>query len=114
MGELQELYDELFDDLKTELKDADDDFREVVLATKLKNVLREVKRVRNYPKTSYYTNNVIKEDMHEYYAEIRNIALYDYNMIGMEFEKSDSTNEVSRSFVERDTLFSGILPIARM
>lgn len=105
------LEDEVMEDLKAELS-LDPTFNETLLLSKVKNALREVKRARKYP--SYYTEEQIQSDMQDYFSNIRNIALYDYNQIGAEYEESHSENSVSRHFVERDKLFAGIIPLSRI
>lgn len=105
------LEDEIVEDLKTELS-LDPTFNETLLLSKVKNALREVKRARKYPQ--YYTEEQIQSDMYDYFSNIRNIALYDYNQIGAEYEENHSENSVSRSFVDRDKLFSGIIPLSRL
>lgn len=106
------LEQEIFTDLSAELSASDENFNEILLLSKVRNAMREVKRARNYPKT--YSDSQIEEDMHDYFSNIRNIALYDYNQIGADFEESHSENSVSRSWKDRDKLFCGICPFVRV
>lgn len=105
------LEDEIVEDLKAELS-TDATFNEALLLSKVRNALREVKRVRKYP--SYYTGEQIQSDMYEYFSNIRNIALYDYNLSGAEYETNHSENSVSRGFIDRNSLFGGIVPLSRI
>lgn len=105
------LEQELIADLTEELKIADKDFNSTLLSSKVRNALREVKRARKYPVN--YSDERIEKDMYDYYSNIRNIALYDYNTIGMEFQDSSSENSVSRTMTDRRKLFSGIIPLSR-
>lgn len=100
----------LMADLTAELSAADAAFNAELLLPKVKNAIREVQEARKYP--SYYTEEQIASDLYRFYSKIRNIALYDYNSIGGEWEQSHSENGVSRSFVDRDKLFGGIYPLA--
>lgn len=102
--------EEIIADLTLELKN-DDNFNADVLASKVRSAIREVRQKRNYP--SYYTEQMIDTDLSRYFTTIRNIALYDYNQYGAEFETSHDENGIDRSFVEREKLFSGVLPLAR-
>lgn len=104
------LEDEIMEELKVELS-TDPTFNETLLLSKVRNALREVKRARKYP--TYYTEEQIEQDMYDYFSNIRDIALYDYNKIGGEYEDSHSENSVSRSFVDRNSLFGGIIPLSR-
>lgn len=102
---------DLLEDLTTELSATDPNFKGTLIIPKIKGAIREVRRARNYPK--HYSESAIVEDLENYYSNIRNIALYDYNKIGGEFEESHSENSTSRSWGDRDKLFAGIIPLSR-
>ena len=104
------LQDELIADLTEELG-AEPTFNAEVLKRKVISAIREVKKARKYP--SFYTEEQIASDLYNYYSNARNIALYDYNNIGGEFEQSHNENSVSRTFVDRNSLFSGIVALSR-
>lgn len=106
------LEQEIFADLSAELSVSDENFNETLLLSKVRNAMREVKRARNYPKS--YSDSQIEQDMYDYFSNIRNIALYDYNLIGAEGQSSSGENGVSRSYVDRDKLFCGICPFVRV
>lgn len=105
------LEQELVADLTDELSE-DELFNEKILLSKIRNAIREVKRARSYPKS--YTDEMIDSDLYDYYSNIRNIALYDYNMVGMEFEASHNENSVSQTMTDRNKLFAGIIPFAKI
>lgn len=101
----------LLEDLTAELSETDPNFKQSLIIPKIKGAIREVKRVRNYPK--HYSDSAIVEDLENYYSNIRNIALFDYNQIGGEFQSSSNENSISRTFVDRNSLFAGIIPLSR-
>lgn len=103
---------ELLEDLTAELSETDENFKKSLIIQKIKNAIREVRKIRNYPK--YYTESAIVEDLEKYYSSIRNIALFDYNKIGADFEESHSENSISRNWQDRNKLFSGIIPLSRI
>lgn len=103
---------EILADLTVELEIADENFNSTLLRSKVQNALREVKRARKYPES--YSDSRIERDMRDYYSNIRNLALYDYNTIGMEFQSSSSENSTSRTMTDRNKLFAGIIPISRV
>lgn len=109
--ELAELREEIVSDLTTELSITDSNFSPELLEAKVRGAIREVMTARNYPKS--FSDERIIEDMNGYYSQIRSIALYDYNLIGAEGQKSSSENGISRVYVDRSSLFQGVLPIAR-
>lgn len=106
------LEQEVFSDLSAELSVSDENFNETLLLSKVRNAMREVKRARNYPKS--YTDSQIEQDMYDYFSNIRNIALYDYNQIGNEGQSGGSENGTSRSYVDRNKYFAGICPFVRV
>lgn len=87
-------------------------FNAELLALKVTNAYREVKQARNYPST--YSDEMIAKDMENFYSNIRAIAMYDYNQIGAEGQTQYSADGESIHYIDRNKLFSGVLPIARM
>lgn len=102
---------ELIADLTIELQ-KEPTFDSSVLTQKVVNAIREVKKERKYP--SYYSSEQIDKDLYEFYSNIRNLALYDYNKIGSEGQTDHLENGTSRSYVDRKSLFSGVLPLSRI
>lgn len=86
-------------------------FNAVLLQSKVDNAYREVQTARNYP--SSYTEAAIERDMENYYSQIRAVAQFDYNQIGAEGQTSFSEDGSSIHYVDRDSLFAGVLPIAK-
>lgn len=106
------LEQEIVADLTAELSISDGNFNADLLLSKVRSALREVKKARKYP--LYYTDSQIERDMYDYYSNVRNIALYDYNLIGAEGQTSSSENGTSRAYVDRNELFSGIIPLSKI
>lgn len=105
------LLDEILSDLTTELGLEDND--EISkLSIKVKNAEREVKRARNYPNT--YTSSMIEKDLENYYSNIKDLALYDYNQIGAEGEVSHSENGTSRTWKDRKECLNGVFPFVQI
>lgn len=108
-----ELFEKLYASLSVELSQTDDKFSPDLLEGKVRNAISEVKQLRKYP--AWYSQDKIYTELNDmYFATIRNLALYDYNAIGAEFEASHNENSISRSWVSRDKIVSSIIPIAKM
>lgn len=105
---LEEIKAEVLEDLALELN-SDESYNQNLLESKVKNALREVKAARKYPKT--YTDEMIAEDMENYISNIYGLALYDYNRSGVEDTTSFQGNGETRAYIDRNKLFSGIIPI---
>ena len=73
------LRDNIINDLTVEIG-SEPTFDADILAVKVDNAIREVKRRRNY-KASHMSNEEIEEDLENYYTNIHNVALFDYNQI---------------------------------
>lgn len=112
-----------FDELKAEvlsgliLEVSDEPtYNEEKLREKVNNAFREVKRERLrgiggvYP--SHYTEAMQTADMEQFYSNIRTIALYDYNQIGIEGQTSSTESAITRTYVNRNSLFVGVLPLS--
>ena len=106
------LEEEIIADLTAELQITDKNFNSALLLSKVRNALREVKMVRKYP--GYYTEEQITADMYDYYSNIRSLVLYDYAQAGAYGEESHSEDSTSRSWVDRNKCFAGIIPLSRI
>jgi hypothetical protein len=112
MASIEGLQSELVADLKTELKN-DPNFDAEILEIKVKNAIRDVRSRRCYGATSY-SESMIASDLESYYSAIRNVALYDYNQAGAEFQSSHDENDISRTWVDRDKLFNGVVAFVKI
>mgnify|MGYP006886771566 FL=1 len=72
----------------------------------------DIKNKRRYP--SDYTKEEIEEDLKRYESVLVNVVVYDRMKLGGDFQQSDSENGKSRTWVDRNTLFKEIYPIARI
>ena len=102
----------IFDSLKVELE-ADEAYNEDILQQKVRNALHEVKLARGYASVGY-TDDMVDSDLMQFASNIRNIALYDYNQVGVEGQQSSSENNTYRMYFDRMKLFAGICPLARV
>ena len=109
---MDELFYSVVEDLTIELQN-DPDFSVDILEVKVKNAIRDVKLKRNYKATSY-NEEQIADDLQNYYSTIVNVARYDYNQIGAEGQSQHNENDVSRTWVDRDRLFSDVIPFIRV
>lgn len=105
------MIEDIITDLTTELQITDNNFNADLLAIKVNSAYREVMNVRHYP--ALYGEEEKANDMSRFYSNVRDIALYDYNLVGAEYEESHSENGIVRNFTNRDSLFSGVIPLAR-
>lgn len=102
---MEPLIIEILEDLKTELG-LKEDSDIAVLASKVKNAYREVKRTRNYQ--PYHSQEFIDNDMGNFYSNIRELTLYDFNQVGAEGQSNHSENGTSRVWKDRKECFNGI------
>nr|DAP01684.1 MAG TPA: hypothetical protein [Caudoviricetes sp.] len=72
----------------------------------------DIKNKRRYPKD--YTKEEIEEDLKKYESVLVNVVVYDRMKLGGDFQQSDGENGKSRTWVDRNTLFKEIYPIARI
>lgn len=104
--------EELINDLTAELEITDKNFNPTLLSVKVKTAIRDVKKARRYPES--YSSDMVETDLSNFYSQCRAIALNDYNKVGMDFETQRSENGTSIHFTDRDKLFAGIVPLAKV
>lgn len=106
---ITELADGIIEQLTTELN-MEEAFNADLLEMRVNAAITEVRNKRRYP--SNYTDEMIASDLSQFQANIANLALFDYNMVGAQGESSHGENGVSRTYIDRRRLFSGIVPLA--
>lgn len=67
---------------------------------------------RMYPDS--YTDEKIKEDLKRFESVIVNVVVYDHSQAGENFMANYSENGVSRTWRDRDSLFVGVFPFAKV
>ena len=102
---MEPLVNEILEDLTTELGLTEESDL-AVLTSKVRNAYREVKRTRNYQ--SGHTQEFIDRDMENFYSNIRELALYDFNQVGAEGQTSHSENGTSRVWKDRRECLNGV------
>lgn len=104
---------ELNTDLTAEINGSGDIVNTDVLVVKVKAVVRELLNIRCY-ENSGMTDEEIESDINRFYPQCMNVARYDYNQLGAEGEDSHSENGISRKYVDRGRLWSGVVPFAKV
>lgn len=117
MPTLSSLKDEIFTELSAQLS-GEVGYKESVLQSKLEIAFREVLQARTMKFGGSYPSSMSEEqaysDLSQFSSHIFNLALFDYNTIGIEFQTSSTENSVTRTYRDRDRLFNGIIPLSRI
>ena len=87
-------------------------FNSSKIAVIVNKVIEEVIQVRKY-RDRGYSDERIENDLINYRSQIYNISEYDFVHIGGPWETSHSENSISRTWIERNRLFAGIIPLAK-
>ena len=109
---IEEMKDAIVAGLTIELND-DPDFSAEILREKVENAVREVMLARRYASAGY-TDAQIETDIQRFYPNIRDLSLYDYNQSGVEGQSSSQENSVMRTYVNRNRMFNGIIPLTKI
>jgi hypothetical protein len=114
---LNDLKEEILMELITQLED-EVGFKEEVVQSKLNIAFREVLQARTMKFGGRYPSSMSEEeqynDLSQFTSHIFNLALFDYNTIGIEFQTSSTENSTTRTYRDRDRLFNGIVPLSRL
>jgi FtsZ-interacting cell division protein YlmF len=78
----------------------------------IKQATEDVKAKRCYPDS--YTDEMIAEDLKKFESVIVNLAVYDHSQAGEAFMASYNENGVNRTWRDRDSLFVGVFPFAKV
>lgn len=73
---------------------------------------QEIISRRMYPES--YTDKRIQDDLKRFDGIIVNLSVYDYSQAGEAYMESYAENGVSRNWKDRDSLFAGVYPIAKL
>lgn len=110
---MEELLKELQIDLEVELSaELHSDADKTLLSSKIKGAYREVKLRRNYQE--HHTQEYVDRDMEKLYPIIKYLALYDWNMIGVEGQTGMLENGTSRTWHSRDEILAKVIPFAQV
>ena len=78
----------------------------------IKQATEDVNAKRCYPDS--YTDEMITEDLKKFESVIVNLAVYDHSQAGEAFMASYNENGVNRTWRDRDSLFVGVFPFAKV
>lgn len=95
----------------TTLYEKETTFNADKIAVIVDNVILEVVSIRRYRQENY-SDEMIEKDLFNYQRQIFNIAEYDFAHNGAPHETSHSENSTSRTWIERNKLFAGIIPLS--
>lgn len=73
---------------------------------------QEIISLRNYP--SSYTQEQIDNDVAKYENIIVDLTVYDHSQAGEAYMASYSENGISRNWVERNKLLTGVIPLVKV
>ena len=82
------------------------------IAVIVNKVIEEVIQARKY-RDRGYSDERIEIDLVNYRPQIYNISEYDFMHIGGAWETSHSENSINRTWIERNKLFAGVIPLAK-
>lgn len=100
-------FNEILESLKKTL-DVTEDSDITILTEILNDAISEIKGARHYP--SDMRPSDILDDMQKYISNVKKLAKYDYNQVGVEYQTSHNENGISRSYMDRRRCFDGIVP----
>ncbi len=101
------LIDSIVAELTIELKN-EPTFNAEVLKIKVTDAYRSVRSRKQYQNTNFTESQIEKHLLDNHYQDIKDVAMYRFNMLGAEFQKSHSENGVSRSWRTEDEVMGNI------
>ena len=83
-----------------------------VIEQLIKQATEDIKAKRCYPDT--FTDDDITADLKQFENVVINLAVYDHSQAGEAFMASYNENGVNRTWRDRDSLFAGVFPFAKV
>lgn len=108
------LQDEIIAELKAELEN-EADFSDAILKNKVVSAIRAFKTARGYSNNPEYYNidSRIEKDLYDnYYDDIKELALYRYNKIGVEGQETHNEGGTNRTFIDEKKYFANVVKIS--
>lgn len=102
-----DLKNEIFEQLKNRLSD-EPTFKDAILRDIVDDAYRKVRSRKEYQNTSFTEEQIEKHLYEKHYQDIKDVALYNFNLIGAEGQTSHSENNVSRSWRTEDEILGNI------
>ena len=106
---MTQLIAELCIDLDIPNDTEDSEYKKLI--SKLHSAIRAVKRVICFP--PYYTEQMKKDYLDDYYDNLKDLTLYDYLQNGATGEVNHSENGINRTWKSRRECFLGIDSFAK-
>ena len=108
---ITEMQTAIIEDLTIELQN-ETDFNAALLEAKVKSAIRECQTIRDYP--AYYSELQKDSDTVKFYSQIKDVSMYDYCKIGAEGQDSYNADGASIYYEDRNKLWYGVRPLARV
>ena len=102
--------EKVIENLKTMYSDQST-YNEGKIAVIVDKVVKEVITAKNY-KAVGYSDEQIEADLLNYESQIYNLSEYDFAHFGAPHETSHSEPSTSRTWIDRNKLFSGIVALS--
>lgn len=83
-----------------------------ILSEILNDAIEEITEARRYPEDM--SSEDIETDLQKYTSAIKKLAIYDFNMRGVEGQETHNENGINRGYVDRAKCFHGVLPFANV
>lgn len=102
---IQSVYTQLLADINPTREGESD-----ALLLKVRNAAKQIRMIRRYPST--LSETAIVTDMAQYFTQIYDLAMLDYNQRGAEGQGVIQENGEYRSFRQRTEMLRGVYPYA--
>lgn len=102
------LKEEIIAELTVELQNQPT-FNAEILAIKVRDAYRKVRSKKCYQNTSYTEKQIEKDLYDKHYQDIKDVAKYNFAIMGADFQTSHSENSVSRTWRTEDEIMGNIV-----
>ena len=89
-------------------------FNAETLKIKVNDAFRKVKSRKHYENTSYSTEQIESDLYEKHFQDIKDVALYNFSIMGADFQKSHNENGISRTWRTEDEVLGNVCAFVKI
>lgn len=107
------LREEIIAELTVQLQD-EPTFNAEILKIKVNDAYRKVKSRKHYENTSYSAEQIESDLYEKHFQDIKDVAFYNFSIMGAEFQVSHNENGISRAWRTEDEILGNICAFVKI
>ena len=107
------LREEIIAELTVQLQN-EPTFNAEILKIKVNDAYRKVRSRKHYENTSYSVEQIESDLYEKHFQDIKDVALYNFVIMGADFQKTHNENGINRTFRTEDEILGNICAFVKI